>query len=463
MIPTVEADEPVSVTLSSPSANAVLAVDNVGSSSFTNDDSSTISIDDPSSVAEGDAGTATIDFTVSIDASDPGNNITVDYSISGGNEDGTGGTLTFLAGTATLSQTVSVTTNGDTTVEADEPVSVTLSSPSANAVLAVDNVGSSSFTNDDSSTISIDDPSSVAEGDVGTATIDFTVSIDASDPGNNITVDYSISGGNEDGTGGTLTFLAGTATLSQTVSVTTNGDTSNVEADEPVSVTLSSPSANAVLAVDNVGSSSFTNDDTDAISIGNVTLAEGDAGTTSFTFTVSVDGGGNAASNIDFTYDTANNTATTGDSDYVAVSGGSGTITAGSPSTTITIDVNGDTDVELNESFFVDLSNPVNATIATGRGVGTITNDDEPVVTLTGTDLTSTESGTTTGTVTVNLSASVTNLLTINLTLGGTASTVSGTDYTLGGTGVIWGGGSSLTVNIPAGETSPHNYLNTGR
>ena len=33
------------------------------------------------------------------------------------------------------------------------------------------------------STISIDDPSSVAEGDVGTATIDFTVSIDASDPG----------------------------------------------------------------------------------------------------------------------------------------------------------------------------------------------------------------------------------------------------------------------------------------
>ncbi|WP_394973411.1 hypothetical protein, partial [uncultured Croceitalea sp.] len=111
---------------------------------------SVITIDDPTSVAEGDVTTSQIDFTVSIDASDLGADITVDYVISGGNEDGTTATLTFLAGTATLSQTVSVTTNGDTVVEADEPVTVTLSNPSANAVLASDNVGTSSFTNDDS-------------------------------------------------------------------------------------------------------------------------------------------------------------------------------------------------------------------------------------------------------------------------------------------------------------------------
>ncbi|MEX0315365.1 MAG: hypothetical protein AB3N18_14410, partial [Allomuricauda sp.] len=48
---------------------------------------SDISIDSPTAVAEGDAGPAQIDFTVSIDASDPLADITVDYAISGGNED----------------------------------------------------------------------------------------------------------------------------------------------------------------------------------------------------------------------------------------------------------------------------------------------------------------------------------------------------------------------------------------
>ncbi|WP_211251603.1 hypothetical protein, partial [Maribacter antarcticus] len=81
----------------------------------------------------------------------------------------------------------------------------------------------------------------------------------------------------------------------------------------------------------------------DFISIDNLTLSEGDASTTAFTFTVSVDGGGNAASDIDFVYNTADGTATLSDNDYVQVSGGSGTITAGTPSTTVTVQVNGDT------------------------------------------------------------------------------------------------------------------------
>ncbi|MEY8778788.1 hypothetical protein AB9K32_00020, partial [Allomuricauda sp. XS_ASV26] len=92
-----------------------------------------------------------------IDQSDPSNDITVDYLISGGNEDTDTGTLTFLAGTATLVQTVSVTTNCDTVVEADEAVSVTLSNASANAGISTA-LGSSSFTDDDVFTadISID-------------------------------------------------------------------------------------------------------------------------------------------------------------------------------------------------------------------------------------------------------------------------------------------------------------------
>ncbi|MER3375330.1 MAG: hypothetical protein RIM83_11895, partial [Allomuricauda sp.] len=46
------------------------------------------SIDDPSPVAEGDGGTATLTFTVSLDQSDPVNDTNIDYTITGGNEAG---------------------------------------------------------------------------------------------------------------------------------------------------------------------------------------------------------------------------------------------------------------------------------------------------------------------------------------------------------------------------------------
>ena len=42
----------------------------------------------------------------------------------------------------------------------------------------------------------------------------------------------------------------------------------------------------------------------------------------------------------------------------------------------ITVQVTGDTRLEPDETFFVDLSSPVNATISQGRGIGTIQNDD---------------------------------------------------------------------------------------
>ncbi|WP_282055227.1 Calx-beta domain-containing protein, partial [Maribacter luteus] len=141
----------------------------------------------------------------------------------------------------------------------------------------------------------------------------------------------------------------------------------------------------------------------DPISINDVVIDEGDSGTTAFTFTVSVDGGGNAASDIGFTYNTANGTATIGDGDYVAVSGGSGTITSGTPSTTLTVLVNGDTDVEGSENFFVNLSAPVNATITDAQGEGTITNDDSDAISINDVVIDEGDSGTTAFTFTVSV------------------------------------------------------------
>ena len=204
----VEADEPISVLLSNPVGSAVITKA-LGSSSFTNDDTASVSINDPASIPEGNSGISTLNFTVSLDQADPNNNITIQYTISGGNEDTDTGTITFIAGTTTLAQDIPVTTNGDTAVEADEPITLTLSGPSSNATI-VKAVGTSSFTNDDSSTISINDPTPVLEGNTGIATINFAVTLGQADPNNPITVDYAISGGNENGTGGTLTFAANT-------------------------------------------------------------------------------------------------------------------------------------------------------------------------------------------------------------------------------------------------------------
>ena len=57
-------------------------------------------------------------------------------------------------------------------------------------------------------------------------------------------------------------------------------------------------------------------------------------------------------------------------------SSGTGTITAGSTTTTITVPILEDSSLEDNETFYVNLSNPNNATISDSQGVGTITDDD---------------------------------------------------------------------------------------
>ena len=73
-------------------------------------------------------------------------------------------------------------------------------------------------------------------------------------------------------------------------------------------------------------------------------------------------------------YATANGTATSG-SDFVA---GSGTITfaPGITTASITVAVNGDTAIEPSETFVVNLTNPVNATLARTQATGSINSDD---------------------------------------------------------------------------------------
>ena len=113
-----------------------------------------------------------------------------------------------------------------------------------------------------------------------------------------------------------------------------------------------------------------------AISINDVSISEGNSGTTTASFTVSLS---NASSQtVTVNYATADNTAHAG-SDYVNASG-TLTFTPGQTSQTISVGINGDVLNEETVSFNVNLTSPTNATISDSQGVGTIVDDDAPVL-----------------------------------------------------------------------------------
>jgi Calx-beta domain-containing protein/exosortase sorting signal-containing protein len=231
-------------------------------------------------------------------------------------------------------------------------------------------------------TMTIDDVTQL-EGNAGTTAFVFTVSISASA---DATVNFATANGTANAASdytsnaGTVTFTSG-GPLTQTITILVSGDTL-VEPDETFFVNLTNAVGATIADAQGVGT--ILNDDglaTPTVSIGNVTRVEGNSGTTGFGFSVSISSSGNATVN----FATADGTASAG-SDYAGASG-TVTFTASGPLTqTITILVNGDTQIETDETFFVNLSGAIGATIASGQGVGTIVNDDgtapRPAVTI---------------------------------------------------------------------------------
>ena len=111
------------------------------------------------------------------------------------------------------------------------------------------------------------------------------------------------------------------------------------------------------------------------LTIGDASELEGNVGTTSQSFPVSLSGP--SSSPVTVHYGSQDGSAQAG-SDY-GVTSGTLTFAAGETTKSIIVPIVGDTDVEPNETFSVVLTNPVNATIAKGTGVGTILNDDVAV------------------------------------------------------------------------------------
>jgi virginiamycin B lyase len=111
------------------------------------------------------------------------------------------------------------------------------------------------------------------------------------------------------------------------------------------------------------------------ISVDDVTRTEGDAGQTAFRFAVSLDRPESAPVTVGFS---TNDRSASAPSDYTATSGAV-TFAPGETTKQVTVQVNGDSAIESDETFDLNLANVAgNATVADPQGVATIVNDDQP-------------------------------------------------------------------------------------
>jgi hypothetical protein len=333
------------------------------------------------SVAEGNSGNTAATFNVTLSQA-TNQVVTVNYTTADSTATSasndyttTSGTVTFPANSA-AAQTITVQVKGDTTVEPNETFFVNLSSPSGATI--ADSQGIGTIQNDDISStpaFSINDVS-VAEGNSGNTTATFNVTLSQTS-NQTVTVDYSTANGTATAPSDysaipttQLSFAPGTTT--QTFTVQIAGDIL-VENNETFFVNLSNPSSGASIA-DNQGIGTITNDDSASISISDVSVTEGDSGSTTATFTVSLSAPSSQAITVDFA---TSDSSATSPADYNAIPSTQLTFPAGTTTRTIDVQIKGDTLVETDETFFVNLISPSGATLADSQGVGTIENDDE--------------------------------------------------------------------------------------
>ncbi len=423
-------------------------------------------IDNPKYEGSGTSATTDYVFKIKLDAAET-SDVTVTATTVNGSatqEDGDfvfkSETVTIPAGQTEVPFTVKV--NQDTKIETDENFFVSLSNPSAGSSIDTATLASSAtatILNDDAF-LSINDVT-IAEGDSGTSTAVFTVSLTPSTTFP-VTVKVSTVDNTAISTGAdadfvsridTLTFAAGDTI--KTFAVTINGDRSFELPEEMFKVQLSNATGALIVDGDGVGKIQDANDPAPTISIGDAQITEGDTGTKNLNFTVSL----SAASGGDVIFDVATAAAAGADAamtgvDFTALNLTHQVIPAGQKTATISVPIIGDTTDEPDARFLVNLTNasttlpgqanPTTLSIIHGQAVGTILNDDLGVSIGQNSSIVEGNSGTSQLHIPVTLSQVSSHDVQVTFAVSpGTAT--EGVDYTVP---------TNLTVTIPAGQTS---------
>jgi hypothetical protein len=378
-----EADETFTVNLSGATGGASIE-DGQGEGTILDDDALPALGIGNVTVVEGDSGVVKAEFAVSLSAASEQVVTVVAQTANGTATAGSDYTavgpvtLTFAPGQTT--QTVIVPVLGDTLKEPDETLTVTLSG-AGNATIGVgQGLGTILNDDDDLPALGIGDIA-VVEGDIGSVNAVFTVSLSAPSTLPVTVVAQTANGtavaGSDYTAVGPITLTFSPGTINQSVSVPVSGDTAQ-EPDETFTVNLSSATNASIFKAQGVGT--ILDDDsplvpgaTPALGINDVSVREGDVGTTNATFTLSLSAA--SAQPVTVVAQTADGTATAG-SDYTRVGPLTLQFAPGVTTQTVSVPIVGDTIPEPDETFVVNLSTPTNATIGDGQGLGTIRNDD---------------------------------------------------------------------------------------
>ena len=372
-----EATETVIVKLTN-GLNAVIWTNNqeITAEILDDDPVPKITVSDVGTLVEGDSGTTNAVFWVSLNRQSV-SNVLVYFTTSNGTAEAgtdyvaTNGVITIAPGSTSKSITVKV--NGDTD---DEDLAEVFHLDLTNAVngAITDSRGQCTITDDDNEPLLSVADTGVMEGNSGTTNVLVTVSVDGTS-GSDITFWYttangSANAGDYQATNGIGTITAGN--LSTTVTVDVYGELVH-EWDQYFYLDVTNAQNAGV--IDYRGKCTITNDDTaPEFWITDVSVDEGGLGTTTnANFGIGLSHASDWA--VTYYYMTTNGTARVVDGDYDSAAS-SGQLTGGNTNATLTIVVNGDGLVELDEDFWVHITNVVNATLADGQAQCTILDDD---------------------------------------------------------------------------------------
>lgn len=408
------------------------------------------------------------------------NGATAPLTISGA------GTVTLASGNPVTVNTTTPLTAGDYvliakgvsgTVGGSVPTSLTI----GGSGLATGGTGSLLITGQQlilrvTPTLDVTNNPTVTEGDAGTILATFNVTLSPVST-QTVTVHYSTQDnsattGDSDYVGIADTVLQfDPGQTSKNINVTVNGDT-KFEPNEQFFFNINTPS-NANIS-DNQGIGTITNDDAQPVInvTNNPTVTEGNAGPTLATFNVALTN--SSSQTITVHYSTQNDTATTGDNDYVAIPDTLLTFNPGETSKNIDVTVNGDTTFEATEQFFFNINTPSNANISDNQGIGTITNDDAAPATLVVTKTADTNATCLTGNCSLREAIEAANsnpgdANTINFNIPNTDPGLSGGVYTISpssalpditGTGTTIDGASQTAFGGDTNAAGPEVEIN---
>ena len=292
----------------------------------------------------------------------------------------------------------------------------------------------------------------------GTAT--FTIRL-ASQPLDDVTLNLASSDTGE-GTlsATTLTFNSENWNTLQTVTITGQDD-ETVDGDVDYTISTTTVSGDTKYDGLDVTDVAVANRDNDSavLTLSPVTSSadEGASGTVEFVFEVSLSG--NVEGGFQLAYTTDDDTATTADGDYVDNDGTLEFTGTSGETKTITVTVNGDNKVELDELFSVALGNlsqiPASAasriTVEGSPQAGEIRNDDTTTLTIGNVSLAEGTSGTVSDfTFSVTLSNPVQEGFSVSYATSDDSATVSGGDYSAESGTLVFNGlaGETKTVTV---------------